>query len=104
MEDIDDQEAARKWENLTVNAYVDLLAENILLKKALEPFATFGEVEDDHGVPERNIADGLMRDRICDWFGPSDFEVARSAMRLFVKPVTQNANQAAETKPGNNSN
>jgi hypothetical protein len=30
MEDIDDQEAARKWENLTVNAYVDLLAENIL--------------------------------------------------------------------------
>jgi hypothetical protein len=43
-------------------------------REALEPFATFGRGEDG-----QDIRDGLMRDRICDWFGPSDFDAARAA-------------------------
>ena len=52
-----------------------LEAKNARLREALKPFATFGQ-SDDGG----DIRDGLMRDRICDWFGPSDFDAARSAL------------------------
>jgi hypothetical protein len=45
-------------------------AEIAALRAALEPFASFGVV-----------TGGLMRDRICDWFGPSDFDAARTALR-----------------------
>jgi hypothetical protein len=45
------------------------------LRKALEPFASFGDVADD-----------LMRDRICDWFGPSDFTAARDALGARPEP------------------
>ena len=44
-------------------------------EKALEPFATFGICDDGE-----DIRDGLMRDRIVDWFGPGDFNAARAAL------------------------
>jgi len=44
------------------------------LREALEPFATFGL------SPDGDIRDGLMRDRICDWFGPSEFDAVRAAL------------------------
>ena len=51
-----------------------LRAENARLREALKPFAEFGQTEDG------DIRDGLMRDRIRDWFGPSDFDAARAAL------------------------
>lgn len=51
------------------------IAEVGKLRKALEPFATFGICDDGE-----DIRDGLMRDRIVDWFGPSDFDAARAAL------------------------
>jgi hypothetical protein len=49
---------------------------------ALEPFATFGLTDDQ---AESDIRDDLMRDRICDWFGPSDFDGARRAYSAALK-------------------
>lgn len=43
------------------------------MREALTPFATFGRGE---GI----TPNGLMRDRICDWFGPSDFDAAYTAL------------------------
>jgi hypothetical protein len=56
-------------------------AEIAALKEALMTFATFGLVDpsDASGV---DMLDGLMRDRICDWFGPSDFRAARAALEM----------------------
>lgn len=50
-------------------------------REALQPFATFGFDESGN-----NIRDGLMRDRICDWFGPSDFDAARAALSRQAPP------------------
>jgi hypothetical protein len=52
----------------------ELRARVAKLEAALEPFATFGLADE-----KEDIRDGLMRDRICDWFGRSDFDVARAA-------------------------
>lgn len=57
------------------SALQDLMDRNEALRVALESFASFGQTEDDG-----DIRDGLMRDRICDWFGPSDFDTARTAL------------------------
>ena len=44
--------------------------------KALEPFADFAERNtDDEGWAGTQC----QRERVCDWFGPSDFRAARSA-------------------------
>ena len=51
-----------------------LTAERDAALAALEPFRTFGASED--GAPD--LLHGLMRDRICDWFGVSDFERVRA--------------------------
>jgi hypothetical protein len=48
------------------------------MRDALEPFATFGLTDDQ---AESDIRDDLMSDRICDWFGPSDFDAARAALK-----------------------
>jgi hypothetical protein len=45
------------------------------LRKALQPFASFGDIADD-----------LMRDRICDWFGLSHFTAARYALAALPQP------------------
>jgi len=58
-----------------VNNHARLTRENEEMRKALETFASFGATEDG-----KDIRDGLMRDRICDWFGPSDFDEARAAL------------------------
>ncbi|MEG8223296.1 hypothetical protein OSJ57_22200, partial [Sphingomonas sp. HH69] len=46
------------------------------LREALRPFATFAEtfVGDDGWIGPMN------KERIVDWFGPSDFSIARQAM------------------------
>lgn len=46
------------------------------LREALRPFATFAEtfVGDDGWVGPMN------KERIVDWFGPSDFSIARQAL------------------------
>jgi len=48
-----------------------------LLTEALKPFATFAENNtDDEGW----AGSTCQRDRIVDWFGPSDFRAARRAL------------------------
>lgn len=59
--------------------------------EALEPFAAFGIVGEGTATVD-DIRDGLMRDRICDWFGPSDFDAARAA-------ITPPQPQPAESTP-----
>lgn len=47
------------------------------LREALEPFATFGE----NNVDDQGWKDGCGgRDRIVDWFGPSEFRAAKEAL------------------------
>lgn len=48
---------------------------------ALEPFSPFGQNEDG-----KDISSGLMRDRVCDWFGLEDFDVARAHFAKWEKP------------------
>jgi hypothetical protein len=57
-------------------------AEIAALQKAMVPFATFGYVDERNPLAGEDIRDGLMCDRICDWFGPSDFDAARSALEM----------------------
>jgi hypothetical protein len=48
-----------------------------MLRAALEPFATYGEGNvDEHGWKEGCGG----RDRIVDWFGPSEFRAAKDAL------------------------
>jgi hypothetical protein len=49
-----------------------------LLEAALMPFATHA-IDEENPVLE-DLLIGLMKDRIVDWFGPSDFRAARAAM------------------------
>jgi hypothetical protein len=53
------------------------------MRDALEPFATFGLTDDP---AESDIRDDLMSDRVCDWFGPSDFDAARLAYARHTAP------------------
>lgn len=76
-----DREAGRKLRN----AAPSLIAELREARRALIPFADFGRSDDGVLKPE-----DLMRDRVCDWFGVSDFYAARDASFL-DKPT--------ETKP-----
>ena len=63
-----------------------------LLKKAgevLDPFATFGRGD---GL----IPSDLARDRICDWFGTSDFDAARSILAEIEAALETRKGPAAE--------
>lgn len=51
-----------------------LKAENERLREALEPFST--NWADENGWTEN----ACQKDRIVDWFGPSDFRAARAAL------------------------
>lgn len=71
------------------------------LEKALEPFATFGVGDDTYsdGDALEEFIVGLMRDRIVDWFGPSDFRAAREtynrkAPEIAPKPNTDDIDRA----------
>jgi hypothetical protein len=61
-------EKDREGEDVTA-----LTAKVALLTEALRPFATFAENNtDDDGW----AGSSCQRDRICDWFGPSEFRAA----------------------------
>lgn len=55
-----------------------LVAEKKALEDALRPFADFAEDNIEHGAWGGNRCE---RERINVWFGPSDFERARAALR-----------------------
>ena len=53
-----------------------LRAENERLRGALEPFSSFA----NENVDENGWISTTHRERIVDWFGPSDFREARAAI------------------------
>ena len=71
------------WEGRALKAEATisaLEAENKRLREVLEPFKTFAE----HAVEQ--VDDSWVwrtsgKERICDWFGPSDFGAARDLSR-----------------------
>lgn len=48
------------------------------IREALEPFAAFAE----HAVDGEGWTGTSGRERLCDWFGPSDFRRARRAIDI----------------------
>ncbi|MDW6020650.1 hypothetical protein SAZ10_02615 [Mesorhizobium sp. BAC0120] len=48
------------------------------LRKALQPFSSFAEHAIEHLPDGSAIWANSSRERICDWFGPSDFAAALS--------------------------
>lgn len=55
------------------------------LKQALLPFF-FEDWTDENGWTDT----AAQKDRICDWFGPSDFEnVRKLLLELYVQPPNQ---------------
>lgn len=70
------------WKCLRREDECEELAERIRqLEKALAPFAGCG-ITDDGKPPAADYAYAwpYMQDRIVDWFGPSDFRLARAAL------------------------
>lgn len=55
--------------------------ENRRMREALTPFAEFGKHVDENGWTSN-----IHRERISDWFGPSDFYRARAALSQEEKP------------------
>ena len=47
------------------------------MQEALEPFASYA----DHSVDEDGWTGPMRKERIVDWFGPSDFRLARAALQ-----------------------
>lgn len=59
-----------------------LTSERDALAKALEPFAVFaGNNTDEHGW----AGSECQRERVCDWFGPSEFRAAIHALSALTK-------------------
>ena len=55
----------------------DLKAENERLREALEPFASFSA----EFVDQEGWTGPMSKARIVDWFGPSDFRAASTALK-----------------------
>lgn len=75
-----------------VEAELDRLKERVAeMEAALEPFSTFAahsvEAADDGWVW---VTSG--RERICDWFGPSDFGLAKHALPAAPLPTKGETN------------
>lgn len=68
------------------------------LEKALAPFAGCG-ITDDGEPPGADYDWPPMRERIVDWFGPSDFAAARAALQTAQSPNPKSP-QRQEAKHG----
>jgi len=64
-------------------------------REALEPFATFAE---NYVNPKgwNDVGIGTSHERIVDWFGPSDFRQARTALAEGETPVMDSIDKASQ--------